>query len=57
MPKKRVIKDPNKYVWSLEKGYGNIPARPLVEPALKEFEGTFMTTVEQAKQAILGVWK
>jgi hypothetical protein len=56
-PKKHVSKDVRKYVWSLERGYGNIPARPLVQPTLEEFREVFKAKIDKARQDILGVWK
>jgi hypothetical protein len=55
--KKHISKDVRKYTWSLERGYGDIPARPLVQPTLEEFEKVFEAKIDKARQDILGVWE
>lgn len=55
--KKHVSKNPNKYVWALEKGYGHIPSRPLVQPTLVDYMETFATRIKKARQAMKDTWK
>lgn len=55
--KPHVAKNPNEYVWALEKGYGNIPARPLVGPAFTNYIPVFQARIEKAKQAMKELWR
>jgi hypothetical protein len=57
--KRYEAKDPNKYVWALEKGLEkrNIPARPIVQPTFEDYTPVFIDKVNKARQAMLRAWK
>lgn len=51
------IKDPKKYAYAIEEGYGAIPSRPLFGNTFEDYKSTFEEKVKKARLIILAAWR
>jgi hypothetical protein len=54
--KRPTAKDPNEYVYALEKGHGHIPSRPLFARSIKDFEIKHEELLKKSMRRILAAW-